>query len=140
MSAKQKSLAQALFEIVQNKTSLNEKQIEDKLEALLRHPSFIITTSVILHASSSIKLVRRILLNRIWNALELPNKEQQERTLAILNQLEFRLKKVEIEKAELLKSKSTSSKKNVSHDELELVKKRAQSKDKPEEGFSAFAN
>ena len=68
-----------------------EKNMEIILEKLSTNPQFLNALSLILNTQSQIKSLMNYSFERLWKNLQLPNKKDQERTLYLLHEMQFKI-------------------------------------------------
>lgn len=91
-----------------------EKQMEQVLEDITSHPIFLKSVSLLLNLGATRKTLTRSVLHRILKSFELPNKFDQERTIYLINELQYRI--VELERnLQLATSKNQSARKSNVH-------------------------
>lgn len=97
-STKQADLFDQLFNVWEKRTS-------EYFEKLLRNPAFLNTMGGIMNSGYRNKVHFDRAMTAMWRNLNLPNKQDQERTLHLLNELHSRIYDLE-EKITLLKEEN----------------------------------
>lgn len=86
-------------------SSKTTKEFETKLESILEklstNPQLLNTLSVILNTQSQIKSLVNFSFEKLWKNVQLPNKKDQERTLYMLHELQFKIHQMEKEVSRL---------------------------------------
>ncbi len=86
-------------------SSKNSKEFEQKMEAMLEklstNPQFLSALSLLLNTQSQLKSFMNFSFEKIWKNIQLPNKKDQERTLYLLHELQYKIHQVEKEMARL---------------------------------------
>ena len=82
-------------------SSKTSKEFEQKMEAMLEklstNPQFLSALSLLLNTQSQLKSFMNFTFEKIWKNIQLPNKKDQERTLYLLHELQFKIHQVEKE-------------------------------------------
>lgn len=87
-----------LTQLTSSKTNKEfEVQMEAILEKLTTNPQFLSSLALLLNTQSQIKSLVNFSFEKIWKNIQLPNKKDQERTLYLLHELQFKLHQVEKE-------------------------------------------
>lgn len=91
-----------LVHLMSAKTS---KDLEQRMEALLEkistNPNVINSLSLALNTQSQVKSAINFGFEKLWKNIQLPNKKDQERTLYILHELQFKIHEMEKEVTKL---------------------------------------
>lgn len=74
-----------------------ESHLENILEMVSTHPFFLNSLSLILNTQSLSKLMLNQTLEKVWKGLQLPNKKDQEKTLYLIHELQFKIHQLEKE-------------------------------------------
>jgi CO dehydrogenase/acetyl-CoA synthase beta subunit len=82
-----------------------EELIEQSLDRITCHPAFLTAVSNVINLNSYRKIWIRKALEAIWKDLELPIKGDQERILLALQEMQIRIKKMQLELQEKEKKK-----------------------------------
>ncbi len=81
--------------------SKTPKEFEQKIEALLEklstNPQVLNSLSLALNTQAHIKSLVNFGFEKLWKNIQLPNKKDQERTLYVLHELQFKLHQMEKE-------------------------------------------
>ncbi|NUM57962.1 MAG: hypothetical protein HUU56_04980 [Bdellovibrionaceae bacterium] len=92
------SVFDELKKIANSKSSKEvEKHLENLLEMISTHPFFLNSLSLVLNTQSLSKLMMNQTLEKIWKSLQLPNKKDQEKTLYLIHELQFKIHQLEKE-------------------------------------------
>ena len=83
-----------------------EKNIELALEKIMIHPLFMESMGALLNFNSMRRIWLRQSLQRLWRTLELPLQHDQEKTLFLVTELQFKIMKLERELLELRKNQN----------------------------------
>tara|TARA_B110001454_G_C12723232_1_gene436021 strand:+ start:25923 stop:26363 length:441 start_codon:yes stop_codon:yes gene_type:complete len=94
-------LQQAKTEMSNLLSSKSTKEFELKMEAILEklstNPQLLNTLSIVLNTQSQIKSLVNFSFEKLWKNVQLPNKKDQERTLYMLHELQFKIHQMEKE-------------------------------------------
>lgn len=71
------------------------QEIEEFLDQVTTHPLFLNGVSSLLNFNSYRKILIKKTMQQIWRSLELPNKQDQEKTLYLVSELQFKIQKLE---------------------------------------------
>lgn len=86
-------------------TSKSTKEFELKMEAILEklstNPQLLNTLSILLNTQSQFKSLVNFGFETLWKNVQLPNKKDQERTLYMLHELQFKIHQMEKEVSRL---------------------------------------
>ncbi|MBL7545351.1 MAG: hypothetical protein JNL11_16145 [Bdellovibrionaceae bacterium] len=91
-------------ELQQLATVKTTKDLEQVLEKLSTNPQLLNTLSIVLNTQSQIKSLVNFSFEKLWKNLQLPNKKDQERTLYLLHELQFKIHQMEKEMNRFKKS------------------------------------
>lgn len=82
-------------------SSKSTKEFELKMEAILEklstNPQLLNTLSILLNTQSQLKSLVNFGFEKLWKNIQLPNKKDQERTLYMLHELQFKIHQMEKE-------------------------------------------
>lgn len=88
-------------ELTQLMSAKTAKDFEQRLEALLEkistNPNVINSLALALNTQSQLKSTFNFGFEKLWKNIQLPNKKDQERTLYILHELQFKIHEMEKE-------------------------------------------
>lgn len=106
-----KLIKDELLKLINAKTTKEwEQNLESLLEKISTNSLFLNTLSLALNTHSFSKLILNNFLEKLWKNLQLPNKKDQERTLYLIHELQFKIHQLEKEiKKQNLKTKTTIS-------------------------------
>lgn len=106
-----KLIKDELLKLINAKTTKEwEQNLESLLEKISTNSLFLNTLSLVLNTHSFSKLILNNFLEKLWKNLQLPNKKDQERTLYLIHELQFKIHQLEKEiKKQNLKTKTTIS-------------------------------
>ncbi len=94
-------LQNAKMDLTNLMSSKTSKEFEQKMEAMLEklstNPQFLNALSLLLNTQSQLKSFMNFSFEKIWRNIQLPNKKDQERTLYLLHELQFKIHQVEKE-------------------------------------------
>lgn len=98
-------LQQAKTELSNLLSSKTTKEFETKMESILErlstNPQLLNTLSIILNTQSQLKSLVNFSFEKLWKNVQLPNKKDQERTLYMLHELQFKIHQMEKEVSKL---------------------------------------
>jgi hypothetical protein len=80
-----------------------QQNLEQILEKLSTNPQVLNTLSLTLNTQSHLKSLTNFGFEKLWKGLQLPNKKDQERTLYLLHELQFKIHQMEKEVTRLRK-------------------------------------
>jgi hypothetical protein len=80
-----------------------QQNLEQILEKLSTNPQILNTLSLTLNTQSHLKSLANFGFEKLWKGLQLPNKKDQERTLYLLHELQFKIHQMEKEVTRLRK-------------------------------------
>lgn len=83
-----------------------EASVEKKLEQLTTHPLFLKSVATLIDLNSNRILLTKKLLRHLWQQLELPVRKDQEKTLYLVQELQFHVQKLEAELQQLRTQKN----------------------------------
>ena len=78
-----------------SKVNQAEAIAEKYIDRVTTHPLFLEGVSTVINLNSYRKIAQRALLRKIWKSLELPDKQDQEKTLYLVAELEHKIRKLE---------------------------------------------
>jgi len=112
-------------------SSKSTKEFELKMEVILEklstNPQLLNTLSILLNTQSQLKSLMNFGFEKLWKNIQLPNKKDQERTLYMLHELQFKIHQMEKEVSRLKRpygDVSGLNKKNSESRPLTVIEKR----------------
>lgn len=98
LSAFQSGTKEDLIKLLSSKTSKEwETNLEHLLEKASTNTTFLNSLTLILNTQSYSRLLFNNFLEKIWKNLQLPNKKDQEKTLYLMHELQFKIHQLEKE-------------------------------------------
>lgn len=87
-----------LNKLLSSKTTKEwESNLEQLLEKVSTNATFLNSLTLILNTQSYSKLLFNSFMEKMWKSLQLPNKKDQERTLYLMHELQFKIHLLEKE-------------------------------------------
>lgn len=97
-NAFQSGTKEDLIKLLSSKTSKEwESNLEHLLEKASTNTTFLNSLTLILNTQSYSRLLFNNFLEKIWKNLQLPNKKDQEKTLYLMHELQFKIHQLEKE-------------------------------------------
>lgn len=95
----------AKAEMTQLLSSKSTREFEVKMETILEklstNPQLLNTLSLLLNTQAQVKSLVNFGFEKLWKNVQLPNKKDQERTLYMLHELQFKIHQMEKEVSRL---------------------------------------
>lgn len=94
----QLGMKEDIIKLLSSKTSKEwEANLEQFLEKASINPTFLNSLTLLLNTQSYSRLLFNSFLEKLWKNLQLPNKKDQEKTLYLMHELQFKIHQLEKE-------------------------------------------
>lgn len=114
-------LKEDLNKLLSSKTTKEwETNLEQFLEKVSTNPTFLNSLTLLLNTQSYSKLLFNSFMEKIWKNLQLPNKRDQERTLYLIHELQFKIHQIEKELKQLRLQQQYAQQNTKNSDRMQL--------------------